>query len=86
MTYNQLQKLLPNDEIHYVQDSINNPDDDLNLQEFSDESKYKFILYAFTMECVPESLAILSRSNISFTMKHDEFNLAYIIIHEPNTD
>ncbi len=82
MTYKQLQTLLPNDEIHYVQDSINNPDDDLNLSEFSDESKYKFILYGYVMECVPESLAILSRNNISFTMKHDEFNLPYIIIHE----
>ncbi len=82
MTYKQLQTLLPNDEIHYVQDSINNPDDYLDLSEFSDESKYKLILYGYTMECVPESLAILSRNNISFTMKHDEFNLPYIIIHE----
>ncbi len=82
MTYNELQKLLPNDELHYIQDSINNPDDDLNLTEFNDESKYKFIIYEFTMECVPESLAILARNNISFTMLHDEFNLAYIIIHE----
>tara|TARA_R100000152_G_C6717819_1_gene144273 strand:- start:103 stop:363 length:261 start_codon:yes stop_codon:yes gene_type:complete len=86
MNYKQLQELLPNDEIHYIQDSINNPDDNLDLQEFSDESKYKYILYAYVMECVPESLAILSRNNISFTMKHDEFNLAYIIIHQPITE
>ena len=45
MTYNQLTKLLPNDEIHYVQDSIQNPDDSIDLSEFNDESKYEFILY-----------------------------------------
>ncbi len=82
MNYEQLAEMLPNDELHYIQDSINNPDDDLDLKEFSDESKYKFILYSYTMECVPDSLEILSRNNVSFTMKHDDLGLAYIIIHQ----
>ena len=36
MTYDQLTKLLPNDEIHYIQDSIQNPDDSIDLSEFNE--------------------------------------------------
>ena len=39
MTYEQLSELLPNDELHYIQDSIQNPDDSIDLSEFNDKSK-----------------------------------------------
>ena len=82
MNYNKLTKLLPNDEIHFIQDSIQNPDDSINLSEFNDQSKYEFILYEFTMESVPETLKILLHNNISFTLQYDEFNQSYIVIHK----
>ena len=82
MNYKKLTQLLPNDEIHYIQDSIQNPDDSINLSEFNDQSKYEFILYEFTMESVPETLKILLHNNISFTLQYDEFNQSYIVIHK----
>ena len=82
MNYNKLTKLLPNDEIHFIQDSIQNPDDSINLSEFNDESKYEFILYEFTMESIPETLKILLHNNISFTLQYDELNQSYIVIHK----
>tara|TARA_R100000458_G_C8140397_1_gene151849 strand:- start:305 stop:553 length:249 start_codon:yes stop_codon:yes gene_type:complete len=82
MNYNKLTKLLPNDEIHFIQDSIQNPDDSINLSEFNDESKYEFILYEFTMESIPETLKILLYNNISFTLQYDELNQSYIVIHK----
>ena len=82
MTYKKLAKLLPNDEIHYIQDSIQNPDDSIDLLEFNDESKYEFILYEFTMESIPETIKILINNNISFIVKYDELNQLYIVINK----
>ncbi len=82
MTYKKLAKLLPNDEIHYIQDSIQNPDDSIDLLEFNDESKYEFILYEFTMESIPETIKILIYNNISFNVKYDELNQLYIVINK----
>ena len=82
MNYNKLSKLLPNDEIHYVQDSIQNPDDSLDLTEFNDESKYELILFEYTIDCVPETLKILTHNNISFNVRYDELNLLYIVINK----
>ena len=82
MNYNKLSKLLPNDEIHYIQDSIQNPDDSIDLSEFNDESKYEFILYEFTMESIPETIKILIYNNISFNVKYDELNQLYIVINK----
>ncbi len=82
MNYNQLSKLLPNDEIHYVQDSIQNPDDSIDLTEFNDESKYELILFEYTIDCVPETLKILTHNNISFNVRYDELNLLYIVINK----
>ena len=82
MTYNKLSKLLPNDEIHYIQDSIQNPDDSIDLTEFNDDSKYEFILYEFTMESIPETIKILIYNNISFIVKYDELNQLYIVINK----
>ena len=82
MTYKKLTQLLPNDEIHYIQDSIQNPDDSIDLLEFNDESKYEFILYEFTMESIPETIKILIYNNISFNVKYDELNQLYIVINK----
>ena len=82
MTYKKLTQLLPNDEIHYIQDSIQNPDDSIDLLEFNDESKYEFILYEFTMESIPETIKILINNNISFIVKYDELNQLYIVINK----
>ena len=82
MTYDQLTKLLPNDEIHYIQDSIQNPDDSIDLSEFNDESKYEFILYEFTMESIPETIKILINNNIKFDVRYDELTQLYIVINK----
>ena len=82
MTYEKLSELLPNDELHYIQDSIQNPDDSIDLSEFNDKSKYEFILYEFTMESVPETLKILTYYNISFNVRYDELLQLYIVINK----
>ena len=82
MNYNQLSKLLENDEIHYIQDSIHNPDDSIDLTEFNDESKYEFILYEFTMESIPETIKILINNNIKFDVRYDELTQLYIVINK----
>ena len=82
MTYNKLTKLLPNDEIHFIQDSIQNPDDSIDLTEFNDLSKYELILFEYTMESVPETLKTLLYNNISFTLQYDELNQSYIVINK----
>ncbi len=78
MTFNKLQSLLPNDELHYISDStqffINNQ---INSKQFNNNT---FILFEYTIECFPETIEILNNNNIKYTIHTDSYNLDFIII------
>jgi hypothetical protein len=76
MTYKQLSELLPNDELHYIQDAI---DTDPNLEQYKEN---KFVLYEFVCECIPETLRILTNNNIPFIVGYDDCDMLYIVILE----
>ena len=78
MTYNQLQNILPNDEIHYISDSTQFfIDNQINSKKFKNNT---FILFEYTIECFPETIKLLNNNNIKYTIHTDEFDLDYIII------
>ena len=76
MTYEQLRKLLPNDEINYIHDSI---DTDPNLEQYKEN---QFVLYEFVCDCIPETLQILTSNYIPFIVGYDECDMLYIVILE----
>jgi hypothetical protein len=73
MTYTQLQSILLNDEIHYISDST---------QFFIDNKikSKKFKLFEYTIECFPQTLELLNKNNIEYSIYTDDFDLQYIII------
>ena len=76
MDFNKLSNLLPNDELHYVQDST---------QFFSDNelqipTDYKFIIFSETVDYWTNTINTLKSNNIDFIIKKDEWNLDYILI------
>ena len=76
MDFNKLSNLLPNDELHYVQDST---------QFFSDNelqipTDYKFIIFSETVDYWTNTINTLKSNNIDFIIKKDEFDLDYILI------
>ncbi len=78
MTYNQLQNILPNDEIHYISDSTQFfIDNQINSKKFKNNT---FILFEYTIECFPETIKLLNKNNIKYTIHTDDFDLDYIII------
>ena len=78
MNYNTLQSLLPNDEIHYIDDCDQFfTDNNLDQSKFSDNN---YILFEYTIECLPETIKTLNTNNIKYTQFTDEFDLDYIII------
>lgn len=75
MTYKQLSKLLPNDEIHYIFDCLDTCPDLIKYKTS------KFVLFEYTIDCLPETFNILMKHSIPFTVDYDtEFQLEYIII------
>ena len=78
MTYNKLQSILPNDELHYVQDSTQFfKDNELNPSDFT---QYKFIIFSETVDYWTNTINSLKSNNIDFIIKKDEWNLDYILI------
>ena len=78
MTYNKLQSLLPNDEIHYISDSTQFfIDNQIKSKQFKNN---EFILFEYTIECFPETIEILNNNNIKYTILTDDLDLSYIII------
>ena len=78
MTYNQLQSILPNDELHSVEDST---------QFFADNelpmpTGYKFIIFSETVDYWTNTINSLKSNNIDFIIKKDEWNLDYILINK----
>jgi len=72
MTYKNLQQLLPNEEIHYMEDQEDQP------EIFN--SDYKFILFEYTCNFI-QTIYILDMNNIKYTITNpDELNLQTILI------
>tara|TARA_R100000152_G_C6707269_1_gene135569 strand:- start:68 stop:304 length:237 start_codon:yes stop_codon:yes gene_type:complete len=78
MTYTQLQKILPNDEIHYISDSTQFfIDNKIKSKKFKNNT---FILFEYTIEYFQDTLDRLNKNNIKYSIHTDDFNLDYIII------
>ena len=78
MTYDQLQTILPNDELHYTEDSTQFfKDNELNPSDFT---QYKFIIFSETVDYWTNTINTLKSNNIDFIIKKDEWNLDYILI------
>jgi hypothetical protein len=82
MNYNQLQSLLPNDELHYISDSNQffidnqiNPSENYIFDELND-----FILFEYTISDFSDTIARLKSNNINYTIHTDSYNLDFIII------
>ena len=81
MTYSKLNSILPADsEIHYKSDcSQFFIDNNLNISDFS---KYKFILFEYTIDNFSETINSLDSNNIKYKIKTDDWNLDYILINK----
>tara|TARA_Y100000356_G_scaffold51006_1_gene40791 strand:- start:204 stop:437 length:234 start_codon:yes stop_codon:yes gene_type:complete len=76
MDFNKLSNLLPNDELHYVQDSTQFfADNELQIP-----TDYKFIIFSETVDYWTNTINTLKSNNIDFIIKKDEWNLNYVLI------
>ena len=78
MTYNKLQSILPNDEIHYISDSTQFfIDNKIKSKQFKNNT---FILFEYTIDYIDNTLELLNKNNIEYSIHTDELDLQYIII------
>jgi hypothetical protein len=78
MTYNQLQNILPNDEIHYISDSTQFfIDNKIKSKKFKNNT---FILFEYTIDYFPQTIKLLQKNNIKYSIHTDDLDLQYIII------
>ena len=78
MTYQKLQSILPNDEIHYISDSGQFfEDNEIPSTIYSDN---EFIIFSNTVDYLTDTLKNLMANQIPFQVHYDELNLEYIII------
>ena len=78
INYNQLNKILNNQsELHYIIDSQNFFDENnININKFKNNT---FILFEYTTNW-PETIELLNKNNIKYSIHTDELELNYIII------
>jgi|TARA_R100001440_G_scaffold16611_1_gene28173 hypothetical protein len=78
LKYNQLNKILNNQsELHYIIDSENFFDENnINMSKFKNNT---FILFEYTTNW-PETIELLNKNNIKYSIHTDELDLNYIII------
>jgi hypothetical protein len=78
LKYNQLNKILNNQsELHYIIDSENFFDENnINMSKFKHNT---FILFEYTTNW-PETIELLNKNNIKYSIHTDELDLNYIII------
>ncbi len=76
MTYNKLQSILPNDELHYVSDS----DQFFADNELPMPTDYKFIVFSETVDYWTDTVNSLKTNSIEHDIRTDEWNLDYILI------
>ena len=78
MTYENLQSILPNDEIHYISDSTQFfIDNKIKSKKFKNNT---FILFEYTIDYIDNTLELLNKNNIKYSIHTDELDLQYIII------
>ena len=78
MTYDKLQSILPNDEIHYISDSTQFfIDNQIKSKQFKNNT---FILFEYTIDYIDNTLELLNKNNIQYSIHTDELDLQYIII------
>ena len=78
MTYNKLQSILPNDEIHYISDSTQFfIDNKIKSKQFKNNT---FILFEYTIDYIDNTLELLNKNNIKYSIHTDDLDLQYIII------
>ena len=78
MTYETLQSILPNDEIHYISDSTQFfIDNEIKSKKFKNNT---FILFEYTIDYFPNTIKLLQQNNIKYSIHTDELDLQYIII------
>ena len=79
MTYNKLNSILPTDsEIHYKSDcSQFFLDNNLNINDYS---KYKYILFEYTIDYLPDTIKSPENNNINYKIEKDYLDLKYILI------
>tara|TARA_Y100000004_G_C8823696_1_gene373098 strand:- start:81 stop:329 length:249 start_codon:yes stop_codon:yes gene_type:complete len=78
LKYNQLNKILNNNsEINYIIDSdIFFEENNIDINKFKNN---KFILFEYTTNW-PETIELLNKNNIKYSIHTDELDLDYIII------
>jgi len=78
LKYNQLNKILQNNsEINYIIDSeIFFEENNIDIDKFKNN---KFILFEYTTNW-PETIELLNKNNIQYSIHTDELDLDYIII------
>ena len=77
MTYNKLQSILPNDEIHYISDSTQFfIDNKIKSKQFKNNT---FILFVYTTDYIDNTLELLNKHNIECSIHTDDLDLQYII-------
>lgn len=79
MTYTKLQKLLPQEEIHFLDDCEVFFNENPNLYDSYLED-YQFILFEYTISSFPEVINTLKKNNIKYLVKTDSLNLSIILI------
>ena len=78
MTYEKLQSILPNDEIHYISDCTQFfIDNKIKSKQFKNNT---FILFEYTIDYFPNTIKQLQQNNINYSIHTDELDLKYIII------
>jgi len=78
MTYDKLQSILPNDEIHYISDSTQFfIDNKIKSKQFKNNT---FILFEYTIDYIDNTLELLNKNNIQYSIHTDDLDLQYIII------
>jgi len=78
MTFNKLQSLVPNAELHYVSDSEEFfSDNNLDVENYK---QYKYILFEYTIDNMSETINSLNYNNINYKIETDDFDLNYILI------
>lgn len=78
MTFNKLQSLVPNTELHYISDSDEFfSDNNLNMKNYK---QYKYILFEYTIDNMSETINSLDYNNINYKIETDDFDLDYILI------
>jgi hypothetical protein len=72
MDYDKLLSLLPDHEIHHIEDA----------EAEYQSSNHKFILFEYTIDNLYDTLTLLINNNIDYTIRTDSYNLQYILISD----